>query len=124
LASASYTTTKDNQQVLIMGQFTGQAVASGNLFSTLGRSTATPPTQANTTNLSNNTPMTNNINTLTYHMAANHISSANEQTVSICSVVDTIPTSGTTVYYSIWGYSSVANNMNTENTILTILAVN
>jgi len=93
------TTTTTTGKYLIMAQFNATATAVGNIFATIGRSTASP-TAANTTNLTDRvSALTNNISGNGLHMWVE--SSSTTATTIICQVIDTPGAIGT-YYYSVW----------------------
>jgi hypothetical protein len=114
-------TTTSTAKLLIMAQFTATSAALSQLFGTIGRSTAYPvPT--NTTNLSNNSSMTNIIvQSVGSRMASVYNSAAGQTLTMSMSVIDTPGPAGT-YHYSIWCYNT-GGNITTQNVMLSILQV-
>jgi hypothetical protein len=89
---------------------------------TIARSTAYPPTSANSTNLASGGGLisANIIATSPYRLSAIFTPATYTNTASF-SVVDTPPAG--TYWYSLWAYSSAVNAVTSENVVLTVLQV-
>ena len=122
--TASGIVARAGQKYLIMGQaqYTAGVGINTIVSWTIARSTAYPPTAANSTNLASGGGLisANIIGTTPYRLSA-ILTPATYASTSPFSVVDSPPAG--TYWYSLWAYSSGASGVTSENVVLSVLQV-